>query len=437
MDNLRSLKARLNTKINAMLCSKNGSELGCLQESIAFSADLLGWLKMQSCYPQFYWRSRNPAQSDSEVIAALGEVRRFEDVRQANLFIQAQPFTLIGGLTFDGKGYFCLPRLLLQQHDNHLRLSLFWDNLQDWERERQALLQVLQGLESCAALSAPEYPIRPLAAKAEAQQWCSWVEKALQYIERGELNKVVLANQTAFVSSRPINPIDLLAESEKCNNGCYHFLFARSAHQAFLGSTPERLYLRRESHLYTEALAGTAAMSEDKEFNRQQGEWLLQDSKNDYENRLVVQDICDNLRPISRQIEVGEVSLKQLRRVQHLRRKISAELNPGYADEACLQAIHPTAAIAGLPRRKALDFLAATETFERGWYAGTLGFMNKSGAEFCVTIRSALIEGNKIAVFAGAGIVSGSEPEQEWREIERKASGLLSLLQKRGEQSCQ
>ena len=74
--------------------------------------------------------------------------------------------------------------------------------------------------------------------------------------------------------------------------------------------------------------------------------------------------------------------------------------------------------------------LSKIETFERGWYAGTFGVMSKTDAEFCVAIRSAFIESHRIRVFAGAGIVEGSQPLEEWQEIERKAAGLISLFAK-------
>ena len=93
-----------------------------------------------------------------------------------------------------------------------------------------------------------------------------------------------------------------------------------------------------------------------------------------------------------------------------------------------LKAIHPTAAVSGLPQQQAKKALAEIETFDRRWYAGTLGVMSQNLSEFCVTIRSAFIEENQVRVFAGAGIVEGSQPVEEWLEIERKAAGLISLF---------
>ena len=155
---------------------------------------------------------------------------------------------------------------------------------------------------------------------------------------------------------------------------------------------------------------------------------MLNDEKNLKENWLVVEDISQNLRNQVESFDVSNVELKPLRKVQHLIRKIRANLTAHYADVNILKAIHPTAAVSGLPQQQAKMILSEIETFDRGWYAGTLGVMSDACSEFCVAIRSAFIEGHRIRVFAGAGIVAGSQPLEEWKEIERKAAGLISLF---------
>lgn len=390
---------------------------------------LLPWLKGQLMFPQYYLNFRDSARC----IAAIGKVRSFSDEISAQEFVQQTDLLAVGGLTFDKRATFWLPRLLLEQTDNKLYATLYVDGEQNPPSERQAALDAIKTLSNLTALSPIRQTLRLELQQSDEKQWCAWVQKAVNAIERGDFTKVVLANESGFIASNPIDGKDFLAESEKQNTGCYHFLYAENPQRTFVGSTPERLFARYNGRIQTEALAGTAAMSEDPMQNQREAAWLLSDPKNDNENLLVVQDICDNLADYVVWVEVGEVGLKQLRRVQHLHRSIRAELKPGFSDAACLQAIHPTAAISGLPQKKALDFLKDTENFDRTWYAGTLGVMTKKHSEFCVTIRCAFIESNKIRVFAGAGIVAGSVPLLEWREIERKASSLLTLLTHRGE----
>lgn len=423
MDSLKLLKTRLIEQIHAYQPEQCG--VGVLSAQGNFSFNGLNWLKAQTSYPQFYLRGRDCPKK----WISLGEVRSFSDVNQAQHFVHQSGLPLVGGLTFNGQGRLFLPRLLLEYQEGNLCCRLFINHQQDWQGEKQALLSLLADFDSEAELSSIKQEIHLEGKKATQDEWCQWVEKALTFIQSQEASKVVLANESCFQTKTALNAIDLLAESEYYNFGCYHFLLAEQADSVFIGSTPERLYARQEQVLFTEALAGTAFMSEDSQQNQRQATWLLQDQKNIYENWLVVEDISQNLQPYIEKIEVSDLEVAQLRQVQHLKRKIRVDLKAGEGDAVCLQAIHPTAAVAGLPRQAAKGFLQQTETFERSWYAGTLGVMTAEYAEFCVTIRSAFVEQNRIRVFAGAGIVAGSQPQLEWQEIERKALGLISLLQ--------
>ncbi len=424
MDRLASVRRTLIDMINAHQPNGNSPAISVFSLRTALFAEPLGWLKAQTVYPQFYLHLRNGKQK----LAALGKVRSFFDTNSAQDFVLRHNLTLVGGLTFDGQSDFFLPRLLVQQENNETVVSLFIDNQQDLNAEKQAALQVLEHFASSVELHPVGQSVQHIEQSANQTQWCDWVNNALDTFKRTELNKVVLANKTLFHTQQALNAKDFLAASEQHNGGCYHFLFAQNIDRTFFGSSPERLYRRQNNLLETEALAGTAMMSDDCSQNQAQGDWLLHDEKNVYENWLVVEDICHNLNVYADKIEIAELELKQLRQVQHLRRKIQVQLKPHYGDSACLSAIHPTAAVCGLPRQAAVRFIQNTENFDRTWYAGTLGFMQAEQAEFCVTIRSAFIEGNKISVFAGAGIVEGSVPLLEWQEIERKAAGLISLL---------
>ncbi|WP_040975499.1 isochorismate synthase [Necropsobacter massiliensis] len=423
MDNLQSIKNRLIERIR--FHQPQTQEISEFRIESVMTVTMLSWLKAQQSYPQFYFNFRDSRCQ----LAALGKVRSFSAPNQAQDFVRRLSLPLLGGLKFYDEGEFFLPRLLLRRHATHLTVSLFIDNRKPLRQECDAALSCLETFANTTALCSVHRAIRLYGQKATQTEWCQWVEQALAAIRRGELRKSVLANETCFQTESALNAKDFLAESERRNLGCYHFLWAQDAEHAFVGSPPERLYRREGTQLQTEALAGTALMTEDAQFNRQQAQWLLQDQKNIYENQLVADDIRHKLQPYVRQLTVSELGLKQLRQVQHLRRHIFAELHCGYGDETCLQAMHPTAAVAGLPQRAALDFLRRTECFNREWYAGTLGIMETAQAEFCVAIRSAFVEGDKIRVFAGAGIVEGSVPLLEWQEIERKALGLVSLLQ--------
>lgn len=206
---------------------------------------------------------------------------------------------------------------------------------------------------------------------------------------------------------------------------------AFSANSAFLGSSPERLWRRRDTALRTEALAGTVANHPDDYKAWQLGEWLMKDDKNQRENMLVVEDICQRLQHHTQMLDVLPPQVLRLRKVQHLRRCIWTALNQP-DDALCLMQLQPTAAVAGIPRDRAKNFIHQHEPFEREWYAGSAGYLSIQQSEFCVSLRSAKITDNVVRLYAGAGIVRGSDPEQEWQEIDNKAAGLRSLLQMDG-----
>ncbi|HBQ78333.1 MAG TPA: isochorismate synthase, partial [Erwinia persicina] len=168
----------------------------------------------------------------------------------------------------------------------------------------------------------------------------------------------------------------------------------------------------------SEALAGTARLE-------QAG--LLEDKKNQWENGLVVDDIRQRLAGAVTGLEVMPAELLPLRHLQHLRRRIRARLlQPDDAD--CVARLQPTAAVAGLPRAEALAFIRQHEPFARGWYSGSIGYLSQSQSEFSVVLRCALVAESRVRLYAGAGIVSGSDPEQEWHEVESKAATLGALL---------
>ena len=153
----------------------------------------------------------------------------------------------------------------------------------------------------------------------------------------------------------------------------------------------------------------------------------MKDDKNQRENMLVVEDICQRLQSEASTLDVLPPQVVRLRKVQHLRRCIWTELGAP-DDSRCLLQLQPTAAVAGLPRRSARAFIQRHEPFAREWYAGSAGYLSLAQSEFCVALRSAKVDYDTLRLYAGAGIVSGSDAQQEWQEIDNKAAGLRSLL---------
>ncbi|AKO45103.1 isochorismate synthase [[Haemophilus] ducreyi] len=384
---------------------------------------LLSWLKAQHQYPHFFWQAR-----DSDLtLATIGSVKIFSSLEEAQTFVDQTHLALVGGIQFEGNCHFLLPRLQLVK--NNQRLTAYFYLLEQEISEKMAIFtQTFAEFTHLSQLTLPDNQLLAHQSACDFNHWQHNIEQAISAIQQQQFNKVVLANATTLTFQQPISPYDLLAASQQTNLGCYHFIWAENATHAFLGSSPERLYQRTGNFFKTEALAGTAAVTDNLIQTELNAEWLLTDPKNIYENQLVVDDISMNLADCITQINIYPAEIKRLHNVQHLRRKIRAKLIEKINDANCLARIHPTAAVAGLPRIPAKKFIAENENFTRHWYAGTLGYFHTDHAEFTVTLRSAKIDHNQLTLYAGAGIVAESQADSEWPEIERKSLALARLL---------
>ncbi|MBJ9203569.1 isochorismate synthase MenF [Citrobacter sp. FDAARGOS_156] len=394
--------------------------------------DALGWLASQPVWPQFYWQQRN----GDEEAAVLGAVAAFSSLDSAQRFLRQHdnyPELRVWGLNaFEPqRGNLLLPRLEWRRCAGvaTLRLHLYSDvSLREDAAQAAAFISALAQVKPLPALRLNLTGEQHWPDKAG---WTRLIELATQTIAGEELDKVVLARATDLQFSQPVNAAAVMASSRRLNLNCYHFYMAFSAESAFLGSSPERLYRRRDMALRTEALAGTVANHPDDHHAWQLGEWLMKDDKNQRENMLVVEDICQRLQNCTQTLDVLPPQVLRLRKVQHLRRCIWTALNQA-DDTLCLVQLQPTAAVAGIPRELAREFIQHNEPFEREWYAGSAGYLSLRQSEFCVSLRSAKISANVVRLYAGAGIVRGSDPEQEWQEIDNKAAGLRTLLQMEG-----
>lgn len=389
--------------------------------------DPLSWMASQSCYPQFYWQQR----SGEDEAAAMGALVRFSSLPLAQRFLRDCPehdLRIWGLNTFSPeRGDLFLPRLEWRREGGQARLRLTVHSDQSVYNDVQIAKDFLASLVSTKTLADVRQPLLEQTHTPDKAGWEALVVQATEAIARGEMDKVVLARTTDTRFSRPVHAASLMALSRRMNHHCFHYYMAFSARQAFLGSSPERLWRRRGIALRTEALAGTVASHDDDSKAATLGDWLMADDKNQRENMLVVEDICQRLQRTVSALDVLPPQIVRLRNVQHLRRCIWTSL-PDEDDAQCLSLLQPTAAVAGLPRQAAAAFIQQAEPFEREWYAGSAGYLSLRQSEFCVSLRCARVDEDNVRLYAGAGIVAGSDPEQEWQEIENKAAGLRSLL---------
>ncbi len=392
--------------------------------------DPLAWLNAQHFFPHFYWQQRN----GDEEYAALGATQHFSSLSAARHFLQGYPqfpdLRIVGINAFAPvQGDLFLPRLLWQRNGGTATLRLILCSATSLKNDARRAREFMGALKESQTVDAIIQPVTSETQRPERSGWLALVRRATDAIAQGDFDKVVLARATDLHFSLPVNPAALMAASRRVNFQCYHFLMRLDATHAFLGSSPERLWRRRGTLLRTEALAGTVASHSDEVQAAHLGDWLMNDDKNQRENMLVVEDICQRLQREGGVLDVLPPQVVRLRKVQHLRRCIWTTLQQP-DDEQCLMLLQPTAAVAGLPRQAAREFIVRNEPFDREWYAGSAGYLSLAQSEFCVALRSARVQETCVRLYAGAGIVSGSDPEQEWQEIENKAAGLRSLLLK-------
>jgi menaquinone-specific isochorismate synthase len=200
--------------------------------------------------------------------------------------------------------------------------------------------------------------------------------------------------------------------------------------QNFIGASPERLLSIRSRKLITDALAGSAPRGKTRIEDRDLAQRLFHSSKERHEHQLVVEFIAQQLSEIGLRPDFATTpSLLQLANIQHLHTPIQAAL-PGHLHPLqIVSVLHPTPAVAGMPRQTACEQILHYEQFDRSLYAAPLGWIDAQGnAEFIVGIRSALLSGNQARLYAGAGIVAGSNPEREFAEVKLKLQALLRGL---------
>ncbi|MFL5343432.1 MAG: isochorismate synthase MenF [Hyalangium sp.] len=267
----------------------------------------------------------------------------------------------------------------------------------------------------------PQGGVVALELSSSREDFEARVNRALEAISAGRLQKVVMARSVEVEGSRPFDLVEVLTRLREQNPRCATFLFRAPGGVAFLGATPETLCRVEGRVLETEALAGSAAPG--------QAEGLGGRDKDRREHDSVVRYILAALRPIAEHVTAdAEPALLTLKNVVHLRTGIRAALNEGVSPAQVVGALHPTPAVGGVPRDHSLGFLHEHEALDRGWYAGPVGWIGPSGAHIVVALRSALVRGSHARLFVGAGIVRGSSAAAEWRETEMKSLAMLRAL---------
>ncbi len=282
-------------------------------------------------------------------------------------------------------------------------------------------------LEAAPSSGGPaELTVRPARPAA---WWCELVgqaTKAMREAGPDGLRKVVLAREVLVDADSPFDRGVILERLRRGYPGCYLFHV-----DGFLGASPELLVGRSGDVVRAQPMAGTAPRGGDPATDARLGAGLLSSATYREEHQITIDMVYDTLLPWCSYLDYeAEPSVVGVANVQHLATLVEGRLSqPPPSILELVTALHPTPAVNGLPRDVATAWIAAHEGFDRGHYAGTVGWVDGRGnGTWAVSIRCAEVHGSQARLFAGNGIIADSDPDTELAETQVKLQAVLSAL---------
>ena len=411
--------------------------------------DALSWLEAQNAQAKTYWEDRErqfeAAGIGEEDVVEGGHFPSYESLfRRLHVTLSGSGARVryYGGIRFSDRGArdscwqsfgsfrFVLPRFELFNYQGKSALACNLLNRRDGRDPVGEILSALDTVVFPGETREGEIPL--LMSRTDSPDKNGWqrgIRSATRLFDRGSLQKIVLARKSLFEFKDDLNPTALLRRLKSTLPECFHFCNIPKKGVAFIGASPERLYLRRGRSIHTEAIAGTRPRGESAEADENLSQDLLHNDKDLREHRIVVEGIREGLAPVCESLSTDDqITVLKLTQCQHLLTAFEGTLRDGILDQDLLSRLHPTSAVGGCPSSAALEEIGRIEPFDRGWYTGPIGWVSEDVVEFAVAIRCGLVEGTRLSLFSGAGIVRGSTAEGEWNEIENKIGDFVRAL---------
>jgi menaquinone-specific isochorismate synthase len=260
----------------------------------------------------------------------------------------------------------------------------------------------------------------------DRRAWSDAVHDALRRIAGGRLSKVVLAREATVLMDRRLDVATIVDRLRHQQASCFTY-----AAGSYVGASPELLVRRRGRQVVSRPMAGTASQGGAPGDDRRLVAAMAASAKEQAEHRLVVDEVRARLSPLGDRPPVAHgPEVFRLSTVAHLVTTVTCRLrDPGVSALDVAALLHPTPAVAGVPREAALAAITELEGFDRGLYAGPVGWVDARGdGDWAVALRGATIDGTRARLVAGAGIVAGSDPDAEWDETEAKLAAMRSAL---------
>ncbi|KAH0662945.1 hypothetical protein KY290_030233 [Solanum tuberosum] len=439
-----------------------------LEVPIEAQFEALEWLQAQNhlFLPRCFFSGRRPLTVASEVCinetSSHTKLVSVAGVGSAVFFTHLRPFSLddwrairrflskkcpliraYGAIRFDattniasewsafGSFYFMVPQVEFNELEGSsiIAATIAWDNAASWTYQRaiDALGATIWQLSSVPMTVEKKIPHSHIVANTHVPGKASWdhaVKHALQIISRNDpvLTKVVLARSTRVVTAADIDPLTWLTCLKVEGQNAYQFCLQPPHSPAFIGNTSVICSSLDRTHQFfgmhpIEVVAtldyGASTSAKDHNEFAIVREWI----------RRRLEAVCSSV------VIEPKKAVRKFRRVQHLNAQLRGRLQAEDDEFKILSSMHPTPAVCGYPTEDAWTFISETEMFDRGMYAGPVGWFGGEESEFAVGIRSALVEkGLGALIYAGTGIVEGSDSSLEWEELELKTSQHLSVV---------
>jgi isochorismate synthase len=294
---------------------------------------------------------------------------------------------------------------------------------EDQSKRSSATSDARDGADSTAGA------LRPIEERPDRPDWERTVGLFAGAVGRGRIDKVVLARRLVLHATADLDVVAALRHLARTAPESTTFAFTRDG-TTFLGATPERLVRTHGRSFETVAIAGSAPRGDDAAEDARLAAGLLASEKDREEHAVVVDMLRASLGPIVETLHVADAPVVlPLRHLQHLETPITGTTRDETGLLALAGRLHPTPAVGGTPRDVALGLISEHETFDRGWYAGPVGWLGADGdGEMMVALRCGLVEGSLATLFAGCGIVADSDPAREWEESRLKLRTMLLAL---------
>lgn len=261
------------------------------------------------------------------------------------------------------------------------------------------------------------------------RQWAEMITDATTRMKQGEMDKVVLARVCEMRFEESVAVDEALAHLSARYSGCMTFLFEPRPQHAFFGATPELLARVQGNRVETMGLAGSIRRGRDPQEDEHLAQTILADPKSRYEHDVVVQSLRRRLAPLTTELTIPPTDLLKLSYIQHLYTPVNGQLYEAKGILPLLEILHPTPALGGSPRSRAMAFIRESEPVTRGWYAAPIGWIDHHlDGMFGVAIRSVVTQLERAWLYAGAGIVADSDPQKEWEETALKFSPIRHSL---------